>query len=527
MLPAAPTTTRRFPGHAFGTRKSPATGLGLMVVFCLLFILVSSNILGPRSWLKQFYPPAAAAEISVVKAINQRLEDNVTESPQPQRSYAFVGYTDEELSIPLPPIQQFRRYIEQHSQKALMAEVEQEAAAATNHTSTTPIIQNRKYAVAYYRCPQRFGNFFHSFVNQVTWAMMYNRTILWAYDNITLPRNQESDCRQVLKRAEWIPGYHEWKDLLKLSAPVPIPGDNSTWKGQHQKDQVVIYPQIPDILAGDNSIARVEWSEFLRKKKFRAYMQMIPESIQTTTTKLFSEGVEFLFGMLFANIFQIRRLPDVTVVASPPGSTSSSSSPVSDFNQGETNYYSIGIHSRHIAEEDDGSFIHQEQRIIEKLLKKKKKYYQDTRPCKVFIMSDRPKTIDLLTNWLLQPKKNCSVVTANHHAGVETLRDEHGPWSGAGFLKDLFVVAQARDAIIGDTHRSSTRLLVELATYRSVVSEWQSENGGGSSDDFGAGLKIKKLPEKSVKGYDYGLGTPTFRGRWQKGNNTNLKAHWL
>ena len=117
-------------------------------------------------------------------------------------------------------------------------------------------------------------------------------------------------------------------------------------------------------------------------------------------------------------------------------------------------------------------------------------------------MSDRPKTVELLTKWLTE-NMGCEVITAAHDVGNGPVQ-EHGPWAGAGFLEDLEVVATAQDAIVGDLHRSSTALLRELMEYRRTITGWKSHK---SMDE----LSFCSLQNKHLSGYDYGPGTPTFR----------------
>jgi hypothetical protein len=331
--------------------------------------------------------------------------------------------------------------------------------------------------------------------------MIHNRTILWAYQTTIPSQNQEKDCQEILKRAEWLPSYQEWKQRLNLPDPVPVSNSVSSME-QNQIHQVVLYPQIPDVLFGQDDsmpITRNKWSDHpLRTKASREYLQALPETFQNITHDLFAERVEFLYGMLFLNLFQLQQQTGLNVSAPP------SSYPHSKASVSKQNTYSIGLHSRHIVEEDDGSFINQEQDCLVKLLKTNSQNNTE-RPCHVYLMSDRPKTIELLTNWLTH-QQNCSVVTATHDTG-EGPRKEHGPWAGVGFLEDLLVTSQAQDSIVGDLHRSSTALLIELATYRRKVAAW---NSNISMEELGS-LELCKLPERRSSGYNYGPGTPTFR----------------
>ena len=48
-------------------------------------------------------------------------------------------------------------------------------------TETREELSKRKYAVAYYSCPQQAGNRLHAFMNSVLHAIINNRTVLYQY----------------------------------------------------------------------------------------------------------------------------------------------------------------------------------------------------------------------------------------------------------------------------------------------------------------------------------------------------------
>jgi hypothetical protein len=80
--------------------------------------------------------------------------------------------------------------------------------------------------------------------------------------------------------------------------------------------------------------------------------------------------------------------------------------------------------------------------------------------------------------YLLQ--RNCSVVLAAQMMDPEvnitgTATEEHGPFAGAGFFRDLVVVSQARSAFIGST-RSSSALVDEMIDYDRRTEDWHSRN---------------------------------------------------
>lgn len=291
--------------------------------------------------------------------------------------------------------------------------------------------------------------------------------------------SQEHDCQEVLKRAAWIPAYEEWKSKLELTDPTPVSNLADSWN-EEKFHQVVLYPQIPDVFPRNKSIFRNAWSDHPKKTKaYLTHIQQIPLTYQESTTQLYSAGVQFLYGMLYSELFSLQQ--------------STYGPNTLDTTDG---LFSIAIHSRHTVGADDGSYIPHETECLEHLL-------SDRYNCSVYLMSDRPKTIVQLTDWLQQ--RNCSVHTADHATGKGPVL-EHGPWAGAGYLEDLDLSAHAMNGVIGDPHRSSTALLIDLVEYRRRITHWKR------GDSFPlASLEICKLPDKPLAGYDYGPGTPTFR----------------
>jgi hypothetical protein len=82
-------------------------------------------------------------------------------------------------------------------------------------------------------------------------------------------------------------------------------------------------------------------------------------------------------------------------------------------------------------------------------------------------MSDRPKTIENLRTYLLQ--RGCSVVVAAQIMDPEVndtgeKAEEHGPFAGAGYFRELLVVSQARSRCVGG-ERSSSALVDERMDY--------------------------------------------------------------
>jgi len=195
-------------------------------------------------------------------------------------------------------------------------------------------------------------------------------------------------------------------------------------------------------------------------------------------------------GLLFREIFTV----DESLVPQPSSAV-------------ENDVFSLALHSRHTVVGDDGSHIPDEVRCLEKLLPENRSPYT----CVVYMMSDRPNTLNALSDWLDQ--HNCSALynEVSKSSSVFSFVDEHGPNPGVGFIQDLALASHARSALIGDTGRSSFMLLAELVVYESLVDQW----------DRGVEIEMNKyndpmvplclLPGRYGTGYDYGPGTPLFR----------------
>jgi hypothetical protein len=88
---------------------------------------------------------------------------------------------------------------------------------------------------------------------------------------------------------------------------------------------------------------------------------------------------------------------------------------------------------------------------------------------------------------------------------------EHGERAGGGFITDLLMVSRARSGYIGDMHRSSFMLLVELLSYDRKIEAW--EEGQYETLDE---LRHCETSRRPPDGYNYGPGTPTFRHHSQQ-----------
>jgi hypothetical protein len=436
-----------------------------------------------------------------------------------------TSYGDDPLAI-LEPIQMLRQYQKEHSNQAL----QQEHDVATFDVDAA-INSDRKFLVAYYYGPDRAGNMLHNFFNSIIWAVVTNRTVLWEYYTDQPHANTVQDCEQYLKRHSWLPSYAEWSHTLHLAAPVPVRVRDML----SSSAQVVLAPQIRDIFPQNDKIDRVKWSDdpahLLRQKpkgwllKFTSSWNNKNSEIVATGRfrRLYARGLVFVYGMLFQECFTIAVNTTATIataVASRPNP--------------KPKDITIALHSRHTVAADDGSYITDEIACLQKLLPAVRA--STFTPCWVYLMSDRPQTLELLSTWLLA--RNCTPVvssTSDSSTKINTTTtqpsrtNEHGPRAGAGFLEDLIMASAARTGYIGVEARqqglparSSTALVLEKIEYdRTVEAVTSSSTSSGvgihSSSTYHKLDQLNVLQRCSMpfrdetKGYTYGPGTPIFQ----------------
>jgi hypothetical protein len=435
------------------------------------------------------------------------------------------SYEDDPLAV-LEPIQVLRQYQKEHSNQALQQEYDF-AVFDVDVDVEVAMYSDRKFLVVYYYGPDRAGNMLHNFFNSIIWAVVTNRTVLWEYYVDRPHANSVEDCEQYLQRRSWLPSYKEWSRTLHLTAPVPVRVRDML----SSSAQVVLAPQIRDIFPNNEKMDRVKWSDdpahLLRQKHPRttvvkewlfAFANNNKIVIATERfRRLYTRGLVFLYGMLFRACFTIAVNITATIT-----DTAGRPSP-------KQNDISIALHSRHPVAADDGSYITDEIACLQKLLP----VNNSSTPCWVYLMSDRPRTLELLSSWLLA--RNCTPVVSSTGTSIDTLTpqppraNEHGPRAGAGFLEDLVMASAARTGFIGVEARqeglparSSTALVLEKIEYdRTVeaVTSSSTRSGGGirrtseyhQLDQLNALQRCSMPFRDETKGYTYGPGTPMFR----------------
>ena len=462
---------------------------------------------------------------------------------------------DDMIDVPIP-LQVLRKYQEQHSDTVLWKEYNStmQGSLQTDYTAATNDINKRRFAIAYYSCPRRVGNFLHYFFNAVTWSMIHNRTVLWKFFRLHEKSSTVDECEAILQRAKWIPSYDEWKERLNMPPPVNVPlrRDATYNKSEHQQLQqlfdhvhLVLFPQFPDGLypsSVQKNMTRHGWADHpMKRDDSIEYIKSLPQPMQDTARDLYTYGPDFLYGMLYSELFTLQFHPSENVLHLAANDGISSTT-LTNGNKGtlqkdkndskQLKHLRVALHSRHTVSEDDGSYIRDEINCLTKILPTREQQMTQNIPCSIYLMSDRQNTIENITQWIVEryiggDGPDCNVITANHSISMAlsasltiSNREEHGPWSGVGFFQDLDVVANAEHVLIGDIHRSSTKLLLEVLEYRRILSTTVRPKIIGVEEQHGDTHRSSNLPRlvkcqlpvrSASLGYNYGPGTPTFQ----------------
>ena len=138
----------------------------------------------------------------------------------------------------------------------------------------------------------------------------------------------------------------------------------------------VIFPMIPDIWHLRTDLHRNGWADHPTERPNTAsYLLDLPAAQEKTAESLYALGPEFMFGMFFRTLFDVQLQPHPR---HDPGMF--------------RGVFSLALHSRHIAEADDGSFVPDEMECLTRLLPKQ----ATLETCRVYLLSDRTVTIQKL-----------------------------------------------------------------------------------------------------------------------------------
>ncbi len=424
-------------------------------------VLFLSSLIGiqrMKSWIK----------------LNMSIQNYAAFSAGRKRDVPQISERSEEILQRYDVMKVLNDYKREHSSFAL-----REEASSARDTS-------RKFAVGYYSCPLQAGNRLHHFMNSLIWAVVTNRTLLWKYydkktcgevgtsyaHKICGAANSVRDCDKILKRAEWLPAFDQWSPKLNLSIPLSLSywtthepskkhkfwfdGAESEAGRADSTESVLI--DFPQMLGQDSWILHSE-----RKRK----MLLTSAEAQGRAEQLFRAGTDYLYGHLFYDCFSFQPSVSIPVFrehnySKRINSTKELHSPFDESSENIT----VVLHSRHSSISDAGTKISREAHCLDQLLKGVKGF------CQVMLLSDRPKTLTAVREYLYTHHSNCHVLIAPHDIGF-SFSKEHGPFSGSGFYQDLAMVSNQTlhvpttiTAFIGSKHRSSSELVRELMTFQ-------------------------------------------------------------
>jgi hypothetical protein len=110
---------------------------------------------------------------------------------------------------PLAPVAIFETYKRQHSAQVLAAEL---------LSSSSSGLQHRQFIYATFACPRQAGVHASDFTTALLLAVATNRTLLFDYSSmgrwLRVGENAEQNCDRLLRRADWIPLYDDYKIVL-------------------------------------------------------------------------------------------------------------------------------------------------------------------------------------------------------------------------------------------------------------------------------------------------------------------------
>jgi hypothetical protein len=154
---------------------------------------------------------------------------------------------------------------------------------------------------------------------------------------------------------------------------------------------------------------------------------------RTTTEKLYAQGIDFLYGMLFHRIFSLNLEWNDTPTTWPDPSSISVLVPFEN--------------------RDDGPTLLREIQCLQSVLP------TIDRPCSVLLLSDHLSALNGVEKWLAS--RNCSAITLTNE-----------PKSEKAFFQRVFLASKARSGFIGN-HSTLSNLLLEWIEYGRRIETWR------------------------------------------------------
>ena len=266
---------------------------------------------------------------------------NRQESSGIQHNYFYRAWKDTNSPMAqrarqLKPFNVLQTYIGQHSTDQLYREwsacnenadkVRQDNATQTHSfRDSCKALDERKYIVGVYSCPLEAGNRLHRFMNALLWAVLTNRTFLYRYHDFSTCLEYEEgegmcisryeahpyDCHNVLHITPWVASYDVWNERLQLD---PIVRAQIHMMGQGQVEDHNTKPYDDQTLS---KVIRTGWqfkpnpsNILLAKGGVSPHLSL--QTNQLRLVELQSQGVYFVYGMLFEALFSLdpQLLPD-------------------------------------------------------------------------------------------------------------------------------------------------------------------------------------------------------------------------
>lgn len=280
------------------------------------------------------------------------------------------------------------------------------------------------------------------------WAVIANRTLLWAYDdggdgenapststNTTTTREQQ--CANVLQVPSWIPSYTRWSTELRL----PDLFDLSRNEERYKVPPAILLSH-PSTAVDDTPVVLFPSQPYkirdldLKTANGRPWIPLPVE-------KLYKQGADFLYGMLFE---QTILLADIVQIGIPAGS------------KAEPESLTIALDAWNFGD-DDGD---RETACLEQIWSTTNSSFD--KGCFVYVMSESSQSktaTDRIADWLSH--RNCS----NWTTSTDSQPD------GADFFRNLILASKARTALVGRDQSVSSELLASRIEYQRQQEIWR------------------------------------------------------
>jgi hypothetical protein len=402
-------------------------------------------------------------------------DTNGTRFP-PRAGAAEQGHDDTTIGLLSPPQEIFLDYLRQHSAAALRSD-------------SPETLRRRRYAVAYYSCPHQLGNRLFLFMNNLLWAVITNRTILYQYlDRETCERllvlqplsfldcraaNVERDCDTVLERSSWLPSYEEFADPSWSTTTIHQvefwqthwSNVSDAWVRDRYRYNAAKHANLTKVDKINATIvdfpALTNYEIVLLDGRDTRQELLATTDARMTARKLVYHGLRYAYGMFLAETFRLRQEHVETVKDYYPPDDAAKRH---DDNETDV-VFSIALHSRHKFVKQKGRNIQMETNCLNKVLV----HRAANQPCQVCAMSDRTLALTKLKTWLETEHRGCQMITVDHSSTETSFSVEHGRHAGAGFARELDVCYRyGRDAVVTTSTgsgASSSALLGAWADY--------------------------------------------------------------